>query len=449
MSMKHHTAAIANSTATRLQNFRAWSGFGNLTTTTLGPKTKIPSTELPPMDQIPLLTYCSRNDPRCFNKKDFCQSDGSSYGEPVTVMCYRTITFDPKHTPDLLKPFLTSATVKPFTKKAKFHYENSKVTAGTNNKSDKLKTNTKFPNGRRKNQVGSGTESYESSHTESVQMHQHKQKKKTQEDVNGSKKPYRIHEIKAEPVEHAVDDEPHLSKQTSDKLEYTDGSDVENKEIDDETKSHKIFRRSDGSDDEKLLITTVDVTSVKLIEPAIELTKTGDDQRLACDLDQMNFTYNIPVSSETPPDNPITLQFKLKNVGRVLLCRFSPSEECPDLSNQPQDDVSTDHGMITEHNFPLAFSNYIVADYMFRVTDSHGTLESVCDDDASNAGTNFIEYNLHFYRTPAMPESSNSSPANLEQVDDYSDNDQYQYDDNGVYDDSDNGTTVIENQQWR
>lgn len=132
------------------------------------------------------------------------------------------------------------------------------------------------------------------------------------------------------------------------------------------------------------------------------------------------------------------------------MCRFSPSEECPDVSGPPQDDVSPDQdSMKTEHNFPLTFSNYIVADYKFRITDSHGSMESVCDDDASNAGINFIEYNLHFYRAPEMEDSDTNTLVG--NVQDYSSSDsngqQFEYD-NGTYDD-DNGTTVLESQQWR
>lgn len=42
-----------------------------------------------------------------------------------------------------------------------------------------------------------------------------------------------------------------------------------------------IYRRSDGSVDTKIMVTMVDIVSVKLVEPAIELTQTSDDQRLA------------------------------------------------------------------------------------------------------------------------------------------------------------------------
>ena len=111
------------------------------------------------------------------------------------------------------------------------------------------------------------------------------------------------------------------------------------------------------------------------------------------------------------------------------------------MEEQPQENVSIDSGMSIEHNFRLVFTNYVVADYTFRISDSHGSPDSICDDQPSNAGRNFIEYNLHFYRTAA--ESSQSS----EQESNYSDSEQSDYGSNEQPRYEDNGTSIMD-EQW-
>ena len=107
------------------------------------------------------------------------------------------------------------------------------------------------------------------------------------------------------------------------------------------------------------------------------------------------------------------------------------------MDEQQDEDVDTDNGLAIDHNFLLSFSNYVVADYTFRISDSHGSQESICDEEVSN----FIEYKLHFYRT------ATDSPA--EQVSDYGVDEQSDYDSNDQANYDDTGTSIMDDEQWR
>jgi hypothetical protein len=119
VSMSHKNGTLyKNSTEAKLSSkacVDCRSGDSNTTELSTTPGSTTTFTVIPPEKiQIPLLSYCSRTDERCFNKQDFCHLHDEPFGEPVSVMCFRTIV-----APDVLKHLVTPATVKPFTKKAK------------------------------------------------------------------------------------------------------------------------------------------------------------------------------------------------------------------------------------------------------------------------------------------------------------------------------------------
>nr|XP_018669840.1 myelin regulatory factor-like isoform X2 [Ciona intestinalis] len=145
------------------------------------------------------------------------------------------------------------------------------------------------------------------------------------------------------------------------------------------------------------------VPNIKLVEPNVTLKDASPPLTpyANCEFLYQNYTFNVPVSPHTPPAVPITLQFNMVTPNTVIMCSLNTKSECPD-SNAEQDTGVHQYQQVKgkkKANFQLYFTNYVVADYVFRVTSSTEEPSTICEASNADAGFLYTEFGFHFYRT--------------------------------------------------
>ncbi|XP_067247368.1 myelin regulatory factor-like protein [Chanodichthys erythropterus] len=109
-----------------------------------------------------------------------------------------------------------------------------------------------------------------------------------------------------------------------------------------------------------------------------------------------NYTYLIPLSKNTPPNMPITLQMNTPELLVIHLCSHDESEQCSsvlDYSSPESNTALNTQGYI--HRWTLAVANHYRSSYHFRSSVA-GLAD--CSTDPNYAEILFTDYHFKFFR---------------------------------------------------